>query len=602
MPGREATLSIAAQGDRPARDVKVVAKRAPRSIPLDVVLTLTQITGVLVVLGAAYLVWIRPGPMTWGFFAYILYFTPGSTFQYLAWLQQWPQALLAQNVAYCFFQAAGYTGLLLFALRVPIDETKRRWRPVVRALPAVAVVFLALELASVGSAFGFRSELAMRSAIIVGFVVSAAAIAILIARRADLPPRDYQRIRWVIAGCLIGLPAFLIAGLWQETSLGSSFFGAGAATENITDLFFDQRRAVPVRRGGGAATDGRQRLGAPAPNGRPRGVAEPGRVRRPPRARRSEQMDQRSRLGLGLADFRFGLLRLAPARMGVRPSRPAVRSGFRRAERRLEQAGREIRRAGSLDEIERLLVEEPAKTLGLASAAAFRARDGVFRRTASFGWDTVGIDTLKEGEPPLPVQSGAAPFSIEVSAGEVTLARPVFGVPVGDLRRRFAVVLYSGHVVGTDLKEAERQLLGALARDAEFAYGQVERETLQNRSSVSKACSARRQRLRPSSDELNREGSRTMSNRALKRLGRACAHAYSTPTARCSTSRAAARCAGRAGGQRAALTALWRDKQLQYTWLRAFGPLCGLLSGHGPTPSISRWKASALDAARSAPG
>ena len=38
----------------------------------------------------------------------------------------------------------------------------------------------------------------MRSAILVGFVVGAAAIAILIARRADLLPGDYQRIRWVI--------------------------------------------------------------------------------------------------------------------------------------------------------------------------------------------------------------------------------------------------------------------------------------------------------------------------------------------------------------------------------------------------------------------
>src|SRR5512142_2269887 len=32
---------------------------------------------------------------------------------------------------------------------------------------------------------------------------------------------------------------------------------------------------------------------------------------------------------------------------------------------------------------------------------------------------------------------------------------------------------------------------------------------------------------------------------------------------------AAARCPGVPDGQRAALTALWRDKQLQYTWLRS---------------------------------
>ena len=37
----------------------------------------TGIAGVLVVLGAAYLVWIRPGAMTWGFFAYVIQFNPG---------------------------------------------------------------------------------------------------------------------------------------------------------------------------------------------------------------------------------------------------------------------------------------------------------------------------------------------------------------------------------------------------------------------------------------------------------------------------------------------------------------------------------------------
>ena len=48
----------------------------------------------------------------------------------------------------------------------------------------------------------------MRASMLVGFVVSVAAVAILIGRRPLLTPRDYQRIRWVIWGALIGLPAF----------------------------------------------------------------------------------------------------------------------------------------------------------------------------------------------------------------------------------------------------------------------------------------------------------------------------------------------------------------------------------------------------------
>ena len=61
----------------------------------------------------------------------------------------------------------------------------------------------------------------------IGFAVSVGALAILIGRRQDLSPRDYQRIRWVIWGCLIGLPAYLLAQLSQETSVFSDLIGEG---------------------------------------------------------------------------------------------------------------------------------------------------------------------------------------------------------------------------------------------------------------------------------------------------------------------------------------------------------------------------------------
>ena len=57
-------------------------------------------------------------------------------------------------------------------------------------------------------------------------------------------------------------------------------------------------------------------------------------------------------------------------------------------------------------------------------------------------------------------------------------------MPVGNARRCYALVLYGGHEVGTDLDSGERHLLGSLARDAEIAYAQVESETLQRRIAV----------------------------------------------------------------------------------------------------------------------
>ena len=107
----------------------------------------------------------------------------------------------------CVLQAAGYAGLILFALRAPVDRAEGRWRTLQRWLPALAAAFLVIELLSLGSVFGVPTEFAMRGSLLVGFAISAAAIAILVLRRKDLTPRDYQRLRWVIWGCLIGLPA-----------------------------------------------------------------------------------------------------------------------------------------------------------------------------------------------------------------------------------------------------------------------------------------------------------------------------------------------------------------------------------------------------------
>ncbi len=465
--------------------MSLVAEQRPRSVAVDIVLVLTQIAGVLVVLGAAWLVWIRPGPMTWGFFVYVLYFNPGFSSQFAAWLQQWPPALLAQNVLSCILQAAGYTGLLVFALRAPVDRTEGRWRSVERALPALGLVFLAIELMSLGSLFGFRTEFAMRSALLVGFAVSAAAIAILLARRRSLSPRDYQRIRWVIWGCLIGLPANLFGELWQETSLPNSLFGAGLATEDVTGLFYlvngvlclfvveAVRRPtvvsvwVPLRRTTVVALL----------------LSLPAFLIHEQLSTVHEWAELPEWAWLMLASVLvFFISRLhewtteLADRLFDRP--------FRRAEQRLEKVGHQIRQADSLDEIERLIVEEPVKALGLASAAVFRGEGSLYRRRASVGWEAAHTVALREGEPPLPAGNGETPFPIGASGlggAPDDLARPVLGVPVGNPRRRFAVALYSGHEAGTDLEEAETDLLATLARDAEIAYGEVERDLLQRR-------------------------------------------------------------------------------------------------------------------------
>ncbi len=490
MPGREGTLLLEPTPDRPARQVTLIAQQRPLSIAVDLVLLLTQVGGILVVLGAAYLVWLRPGAMTWGFFAYAMGFNPGQSFQFYAWWQQWPQAMLTQAAMSCLLQAAGYTGLLLFALRVPVDQTEAGWRWIERALPAIFIILLLVSLTSLGSVFGYPTEFAMRASILLGFLVSVAALAILIGRRKDLSPRDYQRIRWVIWGCLIGLPAYLIAELTQETSLPNGLFGVDAISEDVSGLFYlingilclfvveAVRRPtvvsvwIPLRR----ATALGLLLSVPA-------------------YFIHEEMGTINEL-TQLPEWAWVLvasvLIFAISRLHEYATELVDRlfdRNFHHAKQQLEAVSRTIQRADSLAEIERLLAGEPMHALGLASAAVFREESGVFRRRVSEGWEAANTDTLSGAGRLIAGRVHGGAFALDGIGGidpsdpgfPSDLARPVLGVPVSNPRRCFAVVLYGGHVIGTDLNSDERELLTKLARDAEIAYASVDRETLQKR-------------------------------------------------------------------------------------------------------------------------
>jgi hypothetical protein len=488
--GREATFLIHSAPEQAPREVRLTAEPRPTNRLLDLVIVLDTIAGCLVVLGAAWLVWTRSGLMTWGFFIYVIQFNPGQAFQFWAWLQLWPRALLAQNVIFLVMQAAAYTGLLMFALRAPVDRTEGRWRTVERALPALAIVFLGVALASMATVFGYPAEIWARSMLLIGFAVSVGALAILIGRRRDLSPRDYQRIRWVIWGCLIGLPAYLLAQLSQETSLFGHLIGEGQAPEEaagalslvngILCLFVVEavRRPtvvnvwIPLRR----ATAFGLLLSVPVLF----------------LHKQIEVIDEYIHMPdwawVGVASGLVYLIARGHEFATGLMDRLFDRK-FIRAERHLAEVGETIQNSDSVDKIERLLVNEPISTLGLASAALFREQNGLFTRSLSTGWDADHADALTSNHPLLSARFDRKPYTPDsVDAAHASLAelpddleRPVLVVPVGNARRCYALVLYGGHEIGTDLDSSERHLLGSLARDAEIAYAQVESETLRRR-------------------------------------------------------------------------------------------------------------------------
>jgi hypothetical protein len=159
---------------------------------------------------------------------------------------------------------------------------------------------------------------------------------------------------------------------------------------------------------------------------------------------------------------------------------------FIRAERHLATVGETILHARSLAEVDRLLVNEPMRSLHLASAALFREQDGVYHRRASAGWDADEADAFAADDPLLAERFERKPYPVGANQASHArlphdLARPLLAVPVGNPRRCYAMILYSGHETGTDLDSSEHHLLGSLAHDAEIAYAQIESEMLHKR-------------------------------------------------------------------------------------------------------------------------
>src|SRR5208282_1507432 len=66
--------------------------------------------------------------------------------------------------------------------------------------------------------------------------IAACAFAILLARRSEQSPSDYQRLRWVIWGCLIGLPSLTLADIAQQTTLFTDIWGTTSPSAEFWDL------------------------------------------------------------------------------------------------------------------------------------------------------------------------------------------------------------------------------------------------------------------------------------------------------------------------------------------------------------------------------
>ncbi len=478
LPGRPATFYLLPITGQPAREVNLVAKSEPANPFERFVVALDQIAGILVVLAAAWLVWTRPGAMSWGFFLYVMWFNPGQIYGFYALLQQVPLVLLAQNAAECVAEAAGYMGLILFVLRAPNDKADPRWRWLERALPAIGVVLALGLMTSYGNLFDYRTENGTRAAILIGLVVAICAVAILLERRRRLPPEDYQRLRWVIWGCLIGLPAFILAELASTTTIFDTTWGDFTPSDDVIGLLylvngilclfvFEAIRrervvsvAIPLRR-----------------------VTILGLTLSIPALLLHHEVEYLQE-HLAIPNWAWLVVGAGALYLISRLHEHATILTDRFFNRGLDQAerdlGQEILKATKPDDIDRLLAGGPFRLLKLTSAASFRRNGASFCRGRNgHGWGVSTTRALLPDEPMLAPLSKGVPFPV-CDPDQVEpclppgLKRPILAVPAATPVRCFALSLYGPHDSGTDLDPNERAMLARIAGQAAAVYAELE--------------------------------------------------------------------------------------------------------------------------------
>ena len=460
------------------RTVHLEAARLHASLVDKLVLLLDTLVGIAVVVTAFLLVWTRPGSMTWGFFLYSIWFNPGQTYAYYALLPS-PVAVVVQGVLEAVAQGAGFAGLVVFALSFP-SETAGGWQRFRGALLALAMVMGLLVLMSLGSLVGVPSERITSIGYGTGFGITAVVLAVLLVRRRTLQPRDRQRMSWVIAGCAIGIPAFIVAEMLQSTAwsqrliyvfnashvAGLLYLLNAALTYFVAEAVWRKRVvsvAIPLRRGTILILIGLV-------------VAIPFVTLHEMLEHVQEALDQPEWIW-ALVIAPIALLALHHLHgYAVELADRLFNRRFYAAQRQLSGAGGLMERAGSEGDIDRLLTSAPTQALELTSATLYRKH----------GEALMPVATAKGSLRPLASERAAlAARALETrrfvrlpshaldtdgSADEACVAIPV----ASDVLGTIAVVLYGPHENGNDIDDDECEMLMDFAKRAALGYVYVE--------------------------------------------------------------------------------------------------------------------------------
>ena len=145
---------------------------------------------------------------------------------------------MTQNVAGAMAQGAGSCWLHLVCYQSANKCNDVALETAERTLPVLAVFITLILSLSYASLLGYPTEMLTRAGVLSALIVAAGAFTILLARQRELPPQDYQRLRWVIWGCLVGLPALVIADIGIDTTLLDPLWNGNPPPEQLWGLLY----------------------------------------------------------------------------------------------------------------------------------------------------------------------------------------------------------------------------------------------------------------------------------------------------------------------------------------------------------------------------
>jgi hypothetical protein len=500
LPDRQISLEIILLSGGPAKSVSLKSVPAPLSPAERAVLLADTVVGIVVIVIAFWLVWTRPSWMTWGLLLYVIWINPGQSFTYYALLQRWPLAVFAQELAEACAQGVAFAGLLIFALRFPDDRTEPRWQEVQWAVPLLALTITVLTLLGFGNMFGYPTERITEATFLAGLAVDAIILLILLERRRGLPPLEEKRMRWVIWGCAIGLPAYIFAELCQSADLFRGLWGFSPSQALIGLLYLPngvlayfasqavwQRRVVRVwipLRHGTILVVLSLALGVPIFQ-----LHE-----------KLTNVEEGFRLPawiwpLVLAPV-FILLMQRLHEGGVDLVDRVFNRQFHSAERQLKATAEEIAGAECLEDIDRLLVESAARALCLSSCAVFRCQENVFRRSKNAkGWGACTKTELRTESDARALRSLELDESVRLNQEDseslalpTGMEAPCLSVPVrSGIPEASAVILLGPHESGNDIDADEREMLEKLAARAAAGYERIVARSLREQVAELKA-------------------------------------------------------------------------------------------------------------------